>query len=74
MDAFFLHEQIDAFSLHEHRDAFSCHFCLPPPFSGPGFVGVDVGVDVDVGADVGGQSWDSTNCLLERDFDKDGLF
>ena len=57
-----------------------CHRC--PPFSGPGFVGVDVGVDVDagvdvdvdVGADAGGQSWDSTNCLLERDFDKDGLF
>ena len=51
-----------------------CHGC--PPFSGPGFVGVDVGVDVDVdvGADAGGQFWDSTNCLPERDFDKDGLF
>ena len=57
-----------------------CHGC--PLFSGPGFVGVDVGVDVDagvdvdvdVGADAGGQFWDSTNCLLERDFDKDGLF
>ena len=40
-----------------HGCAFPCHLFLPPPFSGPGFVDVDVdvgeGVDVSEGVDVG---------------------
>ena len=35
-----------------HGCAIPCHTFLPPPFPGPGLVGVDVGVDAGVGVDV----------------------